>query len=346
MWEIGTVFFRVDAIIFMAREFKWGIIGPGSIAKEFTEDLINIKQDHHFVKALVGHRKESVEKFLQENKVDNVYYSVKELIDSRSVDCVYVATPHTHHYEACMELLEAGIPVLCEKPMAINAKQVLEIINKSKETNTFFMEGMWIRCLPSIKTVMDIIKSGEIGEVFHMNAKLTYKAPFDPENRYFNPKLGGGSLLDLGVYPIYLSHFILGNPTEIKATSKIINGTDGSTAAVLSCGSGAYSVIESSFITRAVNNDAIIYGDKGSICISEAWNEKPDLITVQIYNGEKREIKPEWAGKGIYFEAEEMTKCMLENRIESELLPHKCSLEVAQVMDEIRNQSNIKYPNE
>ncbi|MBC7388588.1 MAG: Gfo/Idh/MocA family oxidoreductase [Opitutaceae bacterium] len=329
----------------MRKQVKWGIIGPGSIAREFTEDLKFIKDEDHFVKAIVGHGKETTEKYLAENKVDLVYYHLEDLINSHEIDCVYIATPHPQHYDTCLRLLESKIPVLCEKPLAISERQVREIIKKSKETQTFFMEGMWVRCLPSILKVLEIIESGKIGEIHSLSGKLTYKAPFDIKNRYFNPELGGGSLLDLGVYPAYLSYLILGKPESIKASSKNINGVDASTAAILTHKSGAISVIESSFVSRGTN-EAIIYGDKGSIHIAEPWNEKPLAITVQIYYGQKEVIIPEWEGKGLYFEVQEMMKCINGKKIESTLLTHQGSLELIQILDEIRNQTNVKYPNE
>ncbi len=329
----------------MLKEVKWGIIGPGAIAREFTDDLRFIKGENHFVKAIVGHGKETTEKYLAENKVDLVYYDLDEFINGKEVDCCYIATPHAQHYETCLRLLDAKIPVLCEKPLAISARQVSEIIKKSQETQTFFMEGMWIRCLPSILKVLDIIKSGKIGEIHSLSARLTYKAPFDLNNRYFNPELGGGATLDLGVYPAYLAYLILGKPESIKASSKIINDVDGSTTAILTHKSGALSVIESSFISRGAN-EAIIFGDKGSIHISEPWNEKPLSVTVQIYYGPKEVISPEWDGKGLYFEVQEMMKCLEENKIESDLLTHQGSLDLVRILDEIRKQTGVIYPNE
>ena len=326
------------------REIKWGIVGPGAVAEDFLHDLVHVKKEKHVVKAIVGHRKETTAKFKKTHKIDLEFYSIEELVKSKTVDIVYVATPHHLHFEQAMELLEAEIPVLCEKPLAINKEQLTALVNKSIEKQTFLMEGMWIRCLPSIVKVLELIASGIIGKVNSITASMSYKAPYDSSNRYFNPELGGGSLLDLGIYPVYLSYLILGKPNEIKATAKLApTQVDGAMAALLTHESGVYSIIESSFIKRSPN-EAIVYGEKGYIKIAEPWQEMPAYIIVKYYDGSfKKRYKPKWKGRGFQYEVEEMMKCLNEKKTESSLLSHETSLDVIEILDEMRTQTNINY---
>ena len=328
------------------KEIKWGIVGPGAIAAEFLKDLVHVRKEKHVVKAIVGHRKETTAKFKKAHKIESEFYSIEELVKSQTVDNVYVATPHHLHFEQALELLEAQIPVLCEKPLAVNKEQLSTLVNKSKEKQTFLMEGMWIRCLPSIDKVLELIATGTIGKINSITASMSYKAPYDANNRYFNPELGGGSLLDLGVYPAYLSYLILGKPIEIKAIAKLApTQVDGAMAALLTHDNGAYSIIESSFIKRSPN-EAIIYGEKGSMKIAEPWQEMPAHITVEHYDGSfKQKYKLKWPGRGFQYEVEEMMKCLKNKKIESSLLSHESSLDVIEILDEIRRQTNIKYSN-
>jgi predicted dehydrogenase len=305
---------------------------------------VHVKQEKHVVKAIVGHRKESTVKFKKKHKIEFEYYSIEDLVKSQTVDNVYVATPHHLHFEQTMKLLDARIPVLCEKPLAINKEQLSALVNKSKEKKTFLMEGIWTSCLPSIHKVVEHIKTDSIGRVNSITASMSYIAPYDITNRYFNPELGGGSLLDLGIYPVYLSYLLLGKPTEIKAVAKLApTQVDAATAAMLTYANGAYAVLESSFIKKSPN-EAIIYGEKGFIKIAEPWQEMPASIIVKHYDGSfKQKFVPNWKGRGLQYEVEEMMKCLKNKQIESSLLSHETSLHLVEILDEIRMQTKVKY---
>ncbi|HSB94601.1 MAG TPA: Gfo/Idh/MocA family oxidoreductase, partial [Flavitalea sp.] len=155
--------------------FKWGIIGPGNIAHEFTHDLKYVNGQEHLVQAIVAKDLESAHEFAQQENVNEWYDSIGSFLDNSEVDAVYIATPHTLHAEQAIQCLSKQIPVLCEKPLAINSEQVQEMIRCSESHNTFLMEGMWIRFLPSIQKTLDLIESGGIGKVLHLHADMSYR---------------------------------------------------------------------------------------------------------------------------------------------------------------------------
>jgi predicted dehydrogenase len=326
--------------------FKWGIIGPGNIAHEFTDDLKHVKDEEHIVQAVVAKDIESAREFATQENVAEYYDSVQSFLAKSHVDAVYIATPHILHYEQAIECLNKRIPVLCEKPIAINSEQVQEMITCSQANNTFLMEGMWIRFLPSIRKTLELILSGVIGQVLHVRADMSYRAPKDPENRFFNPDLGGGSLLDLGIYPVYLGMLLFGPPDNIKATGRLSpKGVDETCAALLDYNSGKYAIAESSIVTQTPL-EAEIYGEKGKLVIKRQWNEKPPAIILEEYSGNTQTFEMNWEGRGFQFEVEEVFCCLRRGEIQSDKLSHQFSLEMMKCMDEIRRQMSVRYPGE
>jgi len=259
-------------------------------------------------------------------------------------DAVYIATPHPMHFAQTLTCLENKIPVLCEKPLALNAEQVTRLTETSGRNNTFLMEGMWTRFLPSFQFLLNIIKAGTIGEVLHLHADMSFIAEKDKTNRFFNPELGGGSLLDVGIYPIYLSYFLLGNPDEVFAAGKItVEYIDETCGAILKYKSGQFAVLESSIITQTENN-AWIYGSEGTIRIKSPWTERPEKIEIRINDESSFKHIPSWKGRGFQYEVDEVIKCLAEGKTESTILPHSTSIHIAKIMDTVRSQLNIIYP--
>ncbi|RYF98323.1 MAG: Gfo/Idh/MocA family oxidoreductase [Chitinophagaceae bacterium] len=227
---------------------RWGIIGPGSIARDFADDL-KLAPGKQKVTSVLSHRRESATEFAEEYHIGSIHTELSDFIKEREFDVVYIATPHPLHYEEAKQCLLNGIPVLCEKPMVMNSGQAAELLDLSKEKNTFLLEGMWIRFLPSIKKVLALIASGEIGSVISVKASMSFLAPKDPSSRYFNPELGGGSLLDLGIYPVFLAQLVLGTPSVIKANGKLsAQGIDETCSMLFQYPGGEHASLESSII--------------------------------------------------------------------------------------------------
>ena len=321
---------------------RLGIIGPGNIAKEFANDLKYVELEKCEVGAVLGHSYEHTKEFVDKYG-GSAIKDINELVTNRP-DAVYIATPHSLHYEETLFCLENNIPVLCEKPLAINERQVRTLVEASQKNNTFLMEGLWTRFLPSFRLLFNIIHSGTIGEILHVHADMSFIAEKDKTNRFYNPELGGGSLLDVGVYTIYLSYLLLGNPDKIFACGKV-NEThiDETCGVTLKYNDGKYAMLESSIITQT-QNSAWIYGSKGTIRIKRPWTEHPEKIDVRIINAPSFDHYPSWQGRGFQYEVDEVIKCLHANKIESDILPHSASLNVIKIMDEVRSQLNIVYP--
>lgn len=324
------------------KTFRWGIVGPGSIAEEFVKDLAFVKNGKHSVKSILSDNAEHAKIFAEKFNVANIFTDMQTFLQSK-VDAVYIATPHTLHYEQALACLEFKIPVLCEKPITINQKQLLHLTDTAVTYNTFFMEGMWIRFLPSIKKVLELIRQHKIGDITSVKASISYRAPKVRESRYFNPDLGGGSLLDLGMYPAFLATLLLGKPSAVKAVAAVSDrGVDEACSILLDYPDKQYAMLESSLITKS-DLIAEIVGQKGKIKILSPWNETPEAIQLDVYDDYKVEYPCRWEGRGFQFEVDEMIQCLNSGTIESTLMPHELSMQVMEIMDEVREQVNVKY---
>jgi predicted dehydrogenase len=323
--------------------FKWGIIGTGQIAGEFAADCKHAGFKQHTIQAVLGHTLDKARAFAAKTNAPQYFDNLDAFLQQSDIDAVYVATPHTMHCTATIRCLARNIPVLCEKPMAINKRQVKEMVDAAAQHQTFLMEGMWIRFLPSIKKVLSLIDDNAIGKVLCVKADMSYRAPHEPGSRFFEPDKGGGSLLDLGIYPVYLAHLLLGKPNAIQAWARLTNKqVDEGCAALFSYTGGAYAVIESSLVIQT-NWEAAIYGETGKIIIHRPWNEMPRVIELVRYDGKTTMHHCEWPGRGLQFEIDEVYNCIQQKKIESEHFCHHFSLDLIDTMDEIRKQTGIQY---
>lgn len=321
---------------------RWGIIGPGNIAKEFTQDLSLVTEGRPSVTAVLSDKEKSAEAFAEAFNAPHAFTSIADFI-AINPDVAYIATPHTSHHEYALQCLQNGIAVLCEKPLAINARQVRELVEASAANNTFLMEGMWIRFLPSIEKVLQIVTKGDAGKILSVKASMSYKAPEDPSSRYFDPALGGGSLLDLGIYPVFLAMLMLGKPAAIEATGRVSEaGVDETCSMLFKYDDGAYANLESSIVTQS-ELSAEIAGERGVIKIMPPWNEKPQSIELDVYNSKHTSFPCEWEGRGFQYEANEVYRCMKEGLTYSPLFSHQFSIDIVEAMDEVRRQLGVKY---
>jgi predicted dehydrogenase len=324
------------------RETNWGIIGPGSIAHDFARDLRLVPVLQR-ITAVLGHHESSVNEFAREFNVPAAYTDFHAFAENKDIDAVYIATPHPQHFEQALFCLEKNIPVLCEKPMTINASQSRQLISAAKKSRTFLMEGMWIRFLPSIQQVLSIIRQERIGKIISVKASMCYKAPDDPDSRYFDPALGGGSLLDLGIYPVFLACLLMGKPDTIKAVGTLsTEGVDKDCSVLFHYKTGQHAVLESS-LQAQTDMPAEITGEKGTIKILDPWYEKSKGIELNEYAQGKIIYPCRWEGHGLQYEVQEVLNCIQQDKIESDSLSHAFSLEMIQIMDEIRSQIHVTY---
>lgn len=325
----------------MKQIYNWGIVGLGKIAHKFALDIL--KTDNAKLWAVASRSKQKSINFADEFKVPNAYGSYEELLDCKDLDVVYIATPHSFHCEQTILFLDNGIPVLCEKPLAINSNQVDQMILASRGRGVFLMEAMWTRFLPVTNNMLKLIKEDAIGEVVNVKADFGFKADFNAASRLFDPKLGGGALLDIGIYPVFLSLLLLGEPENIVAKAEFAStGVDEFCKMVLE-----YKDDKTAFLNCSIreNTDTIaeIFGTKGMITLHSRWHESSKL-TVKLLTGEVRDYEFEYAGKGYNFETIEVMKCLTNKQIESNFMSLEFSRMLMNTLDKIREKTGIIYP--
>jgi len=324
----------------MNRLYRWGILGAGKIAAKFASAL-NYTEGAKFY-AVASRDKEKAEDFAETNGATRIYDDYYKLVTDPEVDIIYIATPHAFHCEQTLLCLENKKPVLCEKPMALNESQVKQMVEASRANQTFLMEGMWSRFMPSVINVWKIISEKAIGDVQYIKADFGFQAPYDPKGRLFDLKLGGGSLLDVGIYPIFLTSLLFGEPSQIKSVAKLsATGADEYTHAVFQYPGGQTASIFSS-ITIKTSLTAEIAGTKGRIYMHNPWYKTKD-ITVELNDDESNDFSFPYEHNGFEYEIRHVNECLDKGLKESPLMPFDFSLLMSRTMDKIREQVGVKY---
>ncbi len=323
----------------MSQKFRWGVIGPGRIARQFAED-IQVTEDSEI--AAVASRS-GASQFVKEFQVPKAYNSYRALVKDPEIDAVYVATPHRFHYENTRLCLDAGKPVLCEKPITVNAVQAKDLIDRSRNRGVFLMEALWSRYLPIYGRVRQWLDSGVIGRIIAIRSSFTAKLDRNPDDRWMNPELAGGTLLDLGIYPIAVSQWVLGeNPVDVRALGVLgETGVDITLSVILKYATG----VVSRFITSlefASYNPMVIHGTDGNIRLNDRFHETTSA-TLTI-GGKETTIHEPFRNRGFEYEIEEAVRCIRQGRLESPGMSHADSLANIEVMDSIREQIGLKYP--
>ena len=321
------------------KKYNWGIIGPGKIAAKFAKALLNISNSELI--AVASRDKERAKLFANKYKAKRYYENYEALANDDKIDIVYIATPHTFHHRDVLLCLNNKKAVLCEKPMSVNYQSTLEMVTLARNNNVFLMEAMWTRFLPIIKETIRLIEIGKIGELKFVRADFGFTFPFNPGSRIFDLKLGGGSLLDIGVYPLFLALQLLGEPDAIKSFAHLsVTGADESMNAMLYYKNKAMASV---FSTVAANTPVIaeITGTDGCITIQSPWYKSSSLVLRK--NNTEKKISLPYGENGFEFEIEEVTNCLDNNLTESPALPLSFSLMMSKVVNEISNQCNLRY---
>nr|WP_299067674.1 Gfo/Idh/MocA family oxidoreductase [uncultured Allomuricauda sp.] len=324
----------------MESKTRWGIIGPGNIARKFTADL-QLMEDAE-ISAVASRTLPNAQKFANEFNISNVFGSYNELFASDKVDIVYIATPHNFHKDLAIKAMESGKHVLCEKPLGVNRAEVLELIEAAKKNGVFLMEGLWSRFNPSIQKIKNIIDDGGIGEISYLHADFAfYGMDRGLDSRLLNPSLASGSLLDIGIYPIFLSYLILGMPKEISAFSNFHeNGTELQTSMIFQY-SNAQAILYSGLTSKS-KMEAEISGSDGELFVHPRWHEANSCSLEK--DGEIKLFELPIKGNGFVYEIEEVHKCLRAKKLQSDLWSHQNSLDLSELLDVVRGKAGIKFP--
>ena len=325
----------------MPKTVRWGVLGLGNIAKKFADDIKLVPDCK--LEAVASSDMTRAKNFANIYKVNRFYDNYDDLFKDSEVDIIYIASLNNNHYKHSVNAIKHSKAVLCEKPLAINESQVKDLLYLSNERGVFLMEALWTRFNPVFDQLLRWISEGQIGKIKYIHASFSFNGTDrSHDSRLFNLEKGGGSLLDIGIYPLFLSYQLLGYPISIISDAiKSETGVDKQMAMIFSY-KDSQALLYSSF---SHNEDmrAKICGEKGEIYIDSRWHESK---TITLSNNKKTKKKIEFIGKGYFYEIVESNKCIREKRIESNKWTHKNSLELVKLMDTVRAQNNIKYPNE
>lgn len=320
---------------------NWGIIGLGKISHKFVSDLLLVNDA--ILYGVASRSKEKAEEYRIQYDAVSSFGSYSELLADDSIDIVYIATPHDTHALLSIEAMRAGKHVLCEKPLGVNAKEVEAIIKVANETGQFMMEAFWARFNPSINEVLERIDNGDLGEVNYVSADFTFARNDTDDSRMLNPHLAGGSLLDMGVYPVFLAYSALGYPDDIKSVGTLhTTGVDLQTATVMNYKSGVASIM-SGFRSRS-RMQAQICGTKATIILHPVWHETQGYTIFDAITLEETIVNLPTKGRGYSYEIEESMECIRTEKKESMKWPLSSSLDMLRITDEIRKQVGVIYP--
>jgi predicted dehydrogenase len=324
----------------MSHKIRWGILGTGNIAAKFAEGL-SVLPDAEL--AAVGSRSQATaDAFALRFNVARRHASYEALAADSAVDAVYVSTLNPFHAENTLMLLEAGKPVLCEKPFTINAGEAESVVKRARAKKLLLMEAMWTRFLPSVARLREMVREGMIGDVRMLTADFGFYAEKE-KKRLFDKALGGGTLLDIGIYPISLASMLFGTPTEIKGVADLgPTGVDEQAAISLKHARGQVAMLHTSFQANTMH-EACLMGTKGKIKLHAAWWKGTDM-TVSFDNGGEEFLEFPFTGNGYQFEAAEFMQCLRQGRTESAVMPLDETLSLMKTMDTLRTQWGVKYP--
>lgn len=325
------------------RPLRWGILGPGFIAGLFATDL---RAAGLSIQAVASRSLSQAERFQAEFGIPTAYGSYEALVADAEVDVVYVATPHPFHAEHALLAIAAGKHVLIEKPFTLNAREAMRVAAAAAEADVVVLEAMWTRFLPHMRRIREIIAAGTLGEIRTVIADHNQLLSTDPLHRINNPELGGGALLDLGIYPVSFAVDMLGLPTSIIAkASMTATGVDRQISLILTHDDGQQSVLQAALDTLGPNRSFVL-GTKGRIEIEPVWYAQT-AFTVYDSDGVVIErFDDRLESRGMQAQAIELERVIREDLAESELMPVAETIAIMSILDEARSQIGLRYPGE
>jgi predicted dehydrogenase len=325
-------------------KIRWGILGCGRIARKFAADLRLV--DDAELTAIASRNKETLELFAKDFPCKHHHNSYEALVANNEVDVIYVATPHSHHYEHTMLCLNHNKAVLCEKAFAINSRQAKEMIKTAKERKVFLMEALWTKFLPHYKKLLELLQQKILGDIKSVLVNFGFKPSDKSPQRLFDPSLGGGSLLDIGIYNVFITLSVLGKPDSMEATMiPSPTGIDEQIAVLFKYNNGAMAQLFSSFVTN-LPTQAEINGTEGCITLTTRFYEPSTIIQLSKKLPYEREVitVEKESGFGYHYEARHVNECLKKGLIESPVMTHADTLLLMEILDRIRNKARIEYP--
>ncbi|MFC5953595.1 Gfo/Idh/MocA family protein [Streptomyces pratens] len=328
------------------QNVRWGILATGGMAATFTADLVDLPGAE--IVAVASRSPEPAKAFAERFGIPRAYGDWESLARDEEIDIVYVATPHSAHRAAAGLCLEAGRNVLCEKPFTLNVREAAELVGLARERGLFLMEAMWMYCHPMVRRLKALIDDGAIGGVLTVQADFGLAGDFPASHRLRDPALGGGALLDLGVYPVSFTQLLLGEPSDVVAKATLSEErVDLQTGALLSWESGAIASVHCS-IVGGTSTSASVTGSAGRIDIPYGFFF-PDRFVLHRDGKETEEFvadPADGARNSLKHEAAEAMRALRAGETESPLVPLDGTLAVMRTLDTIREHIGVRYPGE
>lgn len=320
---------------------RFGVVGTGRIAAAFTRDLSLL--DDAVVTAVGSRSQEAADRFGDEHGVGRRHASYAQLVTDPGVDVVYVATPHPGHRDAALLAIDAGKAVLVEKPFTMGAAEATELVDAARAKGVFVMEAMWTRFHPHMVRIREVLAAGTLGEVVTVTADHGQWFPEDAEHRLFAPSLGGGALLDLGIYPLSFASMVLGAPDVVTARStKAFTGVDAQTSVILDHVSGAQAVLTTTLLARSPTRAAIV-GTEARLEIDSVWYQPSSFTVISRDDQVLERFDQPRVGHGLRHQAAEVVRCLRTGETESPVMPLDETLSIMRTMDEVRRQIGLTY---
>ncbi len=324
----------------MEQKIRWGILGTGWIAEKMAVALSTVN-DAALV-AIGSRSSAKAREFARRYHIESAYGSYEDLAADPAIDVVYIATPHPYHCANTLLCVRNGKAVLCEKPFAMNETEVRQMISTAREHGVFLMEAFWTRFLSSVGKTLDLVASGALGRVRYIQSDFGVFRPFDPYHRAFNKELGGGSLLDIGIYPVFLTLLLWGEPDQIVCVPHIgSTGVDESLALTFKYNDGRIANLFSSFIVDSTV-ETHICGTEGRLKLNRMWF-CPVPIVLTRGDSPPETMTFDYVGNGYNYEAEEVVRCLGAGKTESDILPLDFSIRLITLLDRIRKDIGLVY---
>ena len=324
----------------MSKTINWGIIGLGNIANKFATDLLTVKGANLY--GVASRNQDKADAFGAKYKAIKTYNSYDALAKDPNIDAVYIATPHALHKENTLLCLEHGIAVLCEKPFAMNSDEVQSMIAKAKEKNVLLMEALWTYFIPNYQYVLKALKDKTFGDIIKLEADFGFYRAFDDSKRLFNKSLGGGSLLDIGIYPIFAALSTLGMPKHIEAQATYFdNGADSSCDMIFEYDNNVKAILKSTLIEDTAT-EAIFYCETGKIKINRQFHT-PSSVTLLPNDGTPETIDFDCKTIGYNYEVIHFNELLRQGKTESDIMSFECSEQLIKTLDDVRQLINLEY---
>ena len=321
------------------KKIRWGIIGLGNIANKFATDLARLENVE--LVAVASRNQQRAETFAVRHNSKRAYNSYENLVKDAEVDAVYIATPHSFHKEHAILCLQNKKAVLCEKPLAMNLEEVTEMILVARENNVLLMEALWTFFLPHFTYVLDIVKSDKFGKLKNLEADFGFYRDFDETGRLFKKEVGGGSLLDIGIYPIFVALAALGEPDVIDANATFFeNGADSSCTAVFHY-DNAKATLKSTLLEET-KTEAVFTFDRAIVKINRQFHQPSTVVIIQ--NKKEETINFDCKTIGYNYEIEHFNQLLRENKKESTLMTFDFSKSILKTLDNVRKIIGLTYP--